>query len=29
VLYAASEQGAFINGTTIQIDGGRSAMGRG
>ena len=28
VLYGASEQGAFINGTTIQIDGGRSAMGR-
>lgn len=28
VLYLASEQGAFVNGTTIQIDGGRSAMGR-
>ena len=29
ILYAASEQGAFLNGTAILMDGGRSAMGHG
>ena len=28
ILYLASEQGSFINGTNIMIDGGRNAMGR-
>ena len=28
ILYIASEQGSFINGTNIMIDGGRNAMGR-
>ena len=28
IMYAASEKGAFINGTTIMMDGGRYAMPR-